>query len=132
MKDVKYAIRVRDSLFAYATLLDDLAVEDNRPILKSLVNDLETLSSDMRNREDLPRLTNVAECLARTTRRCLDLPDDEIEDLDDDDKERREDCVNSVIRELRARAEHFHFVLTAKAQQDWLAWAREQDEPQHA
>ena len=128
MKDVKYAHHLRDTLLAYATLLEGGGGETgDNPLLERLCRELGGLIRELHS-DGLPALRNVTHSLLTSALHCRDLPDDDpLVDSEDEEKETRVDCVNNLIRSLRSRAEQFYLILIAKAHEDWLAWARQQD-----
>ena len=128
--DTKFANRVRENMIAFAVLLDeseDSALE--KPLLDALVSELHSLEGTFAD-DGLPglaRMTTYLKTSAIQLRDTFDEDQHKDDEEEDDEAETRTDRLNHLVRALRDRAEHFHFILTAKAQADWLALARRAD-----
>jgi hypothetical protein len=125
-KDVKFANEVREILTAFRVLLDDgreAALE--KPLLDALATRLHDLAHEFAD-DGLPGLAKMAMYLKNSAIHLRDTFDEDQAkgyEGEDDESETRADRLNHLILILRERTEHFHFILVAKAQADWLALA---------
>jgi hypothetical protein len=139
MKDLRYADNLREQMLAWATVLDDIGWtygEDDKGLVEHILPRICDSLPLLTEGDGLPWLYRKIDNLLHRIRETLatgtaERPDANVENDDDDEsQEDRGEILRGLARRLREDARLFHFVLTAKAAEDWLAHAREQDEPQ--
>jgi hypothetical protein len=129
-KDTRFANEVREIMTAFTVLLDE---GKDSFLEKPLLNALARVLRDLEHTFGDDALPGLAKMTANLKLEAIQLHDtfdaDQDKDVEDEDDEAetREDRLNHLLLALRNRSEHFHFILTAKAQADWLALARRAD-----
>jgi hypothetical protein len=137
MKDLRYADHLKERMLAWATVLDDIGWvydEDDKDFLNHFLRHIcDQLPTRLQIEGDgLPWLAHKIDNLINRIRQTLatvlaEMPDADVED--DDEPPSKGDVLRDLARRLCEDARLFHFVLTAKAAEDWLALARKQDGP---
>jgi hypothetical protein len=135
MKDVNYADNMRERMLAWATILEDIDLPLAIHLLGRIRQELTELAHEAEN-DGLPWLVHKVFSLEerasrdeQTLRTLCDRNNTEEGEEDEENEQEGDerDFLGDLVRRLRDDAQLYHFVLKAKAAEDWLALARKKE-----